>query len=188
MAIDDDVRKVMEENKGFVVIMAGSDSDEPHIAKIEKSLQQWEVPYQVRIASAHKQGPKVEEVIEEYNEVGALYTIVGVAGGTDALSGTASFHAYGLVISCPPDTYSADKSKPDKFNETCLTNPPGSPNVYIARPGNVGKAVAQMYAGVNPRFRELLEERNAKKITGLEKADEKFREEHKCLTYEQGGK
>eukprot|EP00666_Eupelagonemidae_sp_cell4sb_P017931 gene17931-biopygen4662 len=46
--------------------------------------------------------------------------IIGCAGGTDALSGTASFLSNWPVVSCPPDG----------DNESCLRNPPGSSNAY----------------------------------------------------------
>lgn len=100
----------------------------------------------------------------EYNEVGGSVAYVAVAGGTDALSGTLSFHALGPVISSPPDAP----------NQSCLTNPPGSSNAYIARPANVGKFIAQLYAGVNPKFRELLSTNNKTKIDSLIEADKKI--------------
>ncbi len=161
--IDDKFKKIMQSNTGCVVIMAGSDSDLPHINEIAEHLESWKIPYRTIIKSAHKQD--VKEPIDELNEIGGLYTIVAVAGGVDALSGSSSFHAHALVISCPPD----QSKYYNGINESCLRNPPGSSNAYIARPANVGKAIAQMYAGVNPEFKELLAERNAAKIGELEK-------------------
>ncbi len=174
--VDENFKKVMQANTGCVVIMAGSDSDdrsrrdEPsHIEQISESLELFEIPYEVRICSAHKQPGELLRMINEYNVVGGLVSYVAVAGGTDALSGTLSYHALGPVISCPPDAP----------NESCLTNPPGSPNAYIARPANVGKFVAQIYAGVNPRFNELLKASNAKKIKSLNQADETIQTKYK---------
>ena len=165
--IDEKFQEIMKSNTGCAVIMAGSDSDRPHIEKIVKSLKQYEIPHEVRICSAHKQPDTLKDMIDEYNGVGGAYAIIAVAGGTDALSGTASFYAFAPVISCPPDAP----------NESCLTNPPGSSNSYVARANNVGKIVAQIYAGANPRFRELLDEQNVAKINKLEKADLEFRKE-----------
>lgn|SRR3989338_5680074 len=177
--IDDAFKEVIAGNQGCAVIMAGSDSDALHIENIVKSIEKYEVPYQVRIGSAHKQAGDVVDLVREYNNIGGLICYISVAGGTDALSGILSFHAFGFVISCPPDTRYADKEKyANDFNETCLRNPPGSSNAYIARPENVGKAVAQMFAGVNPRFRELLMRENEKKIQSLEKADAEFQSKY----------
>jgi phosphoribosylcarboxyaminoimidazole (NCAIR) mutase len=90
---------------------------------------------------------------------------VAVAGGTDALSGTLSFHADQPVVSCPPDG----------LNQSCLTNPPGSSNATILKPGNVARFIAQMYSAVNPRLKELLGSSRTEKIRQLEAKDEEMR-------------
>jgi len=173
--IDKEFVDIIRGNTGCAVIMAGSDSDKPHIERIADSLGEFDVPYRVRIMSAHKQPTELENAITEYNDIGGSVTYVAIAGGTDALSGTLSFHALGLVISCPPDTRYADKEKhTQEFNETCLRNPPGSSNCYVARPDNVGKLVAQIYAGVNLEFRHTLTTKNEEKIAKLQKADQEF--------------
>jgi 5-(carboxyamino)imidazole ribonucleotide mutase len=168
--VDDGFAEVMKSNTGCAVIMAGSDSDVLHIDKIVESLRAYEIPYEVRICSAHKQPDTLLDIIKEYNSVGGSVAYVAVAGGTDALSGTLSFHALGPVISCPPD--SASPSSP---NISCLTNPPGSSNCYIARPENVGKFIAQVYAGVSPGLRLMLAKSNEAKVKKLEEKDAGFR-------------
>ena len=162
--VDVEFRQTMQGNMGCAVVMAGSGSDREHIEKITKSLDKYEIPYRIRICSAHKQPERLRLMIGEYNSIGGLVAYVAIASGTDGLSGTLSYHALGPVISSPPDAP----------NESCLTNPPGSSNSYIARPGNVGRFIAQMYAGVNPRFKELLEIEKVKKIDSLESADAEF--------------
>ncbi len=162
--IREEFRSTMRSNEGCAVIMAGSDSDKEHIDEIVKSLQRYSIPYDVRICSTHKQPDKLMDMIREYNEVRGLVAYVAVAGGTDALSGTLSYHALGPVISSPPDGQ----------NVSCLSNPLGSSNAYIARPANVGRFIAQVYAGVNPRLRDLLEKENTKKVNSLEQADAEY--------------
>jgi len=159
--IDTKFKEIIESNKGCAVIIAGSDSDKYHIDKVVESLKRYEIPYQVRICSAHKQPDGLINIIKDYNRVKGSVTYVAVAGGTDALSGILSFNAYGPVISCPPDAP----------NSSCLTNPHGSSNAYIARPDNIGRFIAQIYAGINPRYRELLEKKNSDKIQLLKNAD-----------------
>ncbi|MDP2750351.1 MAG: AIR carboxylase family protein [Nanoarchaeota archaeon] len=159
---DHEFNKIMQSNTGCAIIMAGSDSDLPHIEKIIKSLDSWEIPYRTVIKSAHKQD--VEETIKGLNKIGGSYALIAVAGGTDALSGQASFHSHAPVISCPPD----QEKYYNGINESCLRNPPGSSNAYVARPDNVGKFIAQMYAGLNQRFNELLVKSNEDKIMKLE--------------------
>ncbi len=161
----EEFREVMQSNTGCAVIMAGSDSDKNHIDEVVKSLQKYEIPFDIRIFSAHKQPSELEAVIREYNEVSGSVAYVAVAGGLDALSGTLSYHSFGPVISCPPDGLE---------NRTCLLNPPGSSNSTIYRSTNVGRFIAQMYSGVNPKFRELLGKENVIKINSLREADVNF--------------
>ncbi len=169
--IREDFISAMQSNRGCAVIMAGSDSDKGYVDEIIKSLQNYNIPHDVRICSAHKQPERLMSMIREYNKVGGLVTYVAVAGGTDALSGTLSYHAFGPVIS----------SSPDGINGSCLSNPPGSSNAYIGKPENVGRFIAQMYAGINPEFKDLLEKENAKKINSLEQADIKFQENYRGI-------
>merc|ERR1712125_62468 len=76
---------------GFVAIMAGSDSDMPHLENIQKELAKLKIPSAIRICSAHKQPGRLETIIGDYNKSVEPMLIVGCAGGTDALSGTASY-------------------------------------------------------------------------------------------------
>jgi len=52
--IDEKFKETMQSKTGCAVIMAGSDSDKPHIDKVVESLDKYEIPYEVRICSAHK--------------------------------------------------------------------------------------------------------------------------------------
>merc|ERR1712164_149806 len=96
-----------------------------------------------------------------YNKCGRPVMLVGCAGGTDALSGTASYLSMFPVVSCPPDG----------LNNTCLTNPPGSSNAFICKPTNIAKFAAQMFAHYSPDISAALDASIAEKITKLEKAD-----------------
>jgi len=143
------------------VIMAGSDSDMPHLDTLKKELAKFKVPAHIRICSAHKQPSALQSVITRYNKSIEPVLIVGCAGGTDALSGTASYLSNHPVVSCPPDG----------MNNTCLTNPPGSSNAFICKPANVGKFAAQMFAHCCPTVKTALEASTLEKIVKLEKAD-----------------
>ena len=158
---------IIRRNLGCAVIFTGSDSDREHIGKLVSSLSEFEVPVEVRIVSAHKQLKKLENIMLGYDAIPGALAYIVVAGGTDAMSGTVSYNTYRPTISCPPDG----------LNENCLRNPPGSSNAFILRPENVGRFVAQMFSHVNPRYRELIEEKNRKKNANLEDADERLRRE-----------
>jgi 5-(carboxyamino)imidazole ribonucleotide mutase len=163
--IDARFKKTVKAKTGCAVILAGSDSDRSHIETIVKALKKYAIPHRVHICSAHKQPDRLMEIVEAYNALEGSVAFVAVAGGTDALSGTLSWHAIGPVISCPPDAP----------NESCLTNPPGSSNAVIEHSSNAARFIAQLYAGVNPTFRERLEKEMARKLAGLRQADERYR-------------
>merc|ERR1712176_440888 len=97
--------------------------------------------------------------------------MVGCAGGTDALSGTASYLAKFPVVSCPPDG----------MNKTCLTNPPGSSNAFICKPANIGKFAAQVFAHRSKEVSAALDASIAEKIRKLEQADEQLTKKHALL-------
>lgn len=147
---------------GLAVIMAGSKSDMPHIEKLQKALDGFKIKSVVRICSAHKQPSKCEELVKKYNKSLEPVVIIAVAGGTDALSGVASFHSVHPVISCPP--------KAEEYH-SAIKNPPGSANSLIIRPKNVAKHTAQILGYSNPKLRAILLEKNASKIKTLKDAD-----------------
>merc|ERR1739843_72768 len=99
----------------------------------------------------------MQTVIAEYSTYPGPVMMVGCAGGTDALSGTASYLANFPVVSCPPGG----------MNNTCLTNPPGSSNAFIVKPA---KFAAQLFAQQSADVNAALEASIAEKITKLEQA------------------
>merc|ERR1712050_226087 len=148
----------------LVLIAAGSDSDMPHLETLKKELAKFKIDSEIRICSAHKQPSRLEALVAEYGKAQRPVMMVGCAGGTDALSGTASYLANFPVVSCPPDG----------MNSTCLTNPPGSSNAYIMKPSNVAKFAAQMFARSSKEVSAALEANIAEKISKLEDADERL--------------
>merc|ERR1719213_172398 len=152
------------EGAPFVVIAAGSDSDMPHLESLKKEVGKFKIDAEIRICSAHKQPEKLQKVIQEYNNSKRPIMMVGCAGGTDALSGTASYLAKFPVVSCPPDG----------MNHTCLTNPPGSSNAFIVKPNNVAKFAAQFFAHSCPEISTLLDASIREKIRKLEEADDRL--------------
>merc|ERR1719364_644422 len=147
--------------KPLVVIAAGSDSDMPHLETLKKEIGKFKIDAEIRICSAHKQPARLQSVISEYNKATFPVMMVGCAGGTDALSGTASYLAKFPVVSCPPDG----------MNNTCLTNPPGSSNAFIVKPANIAKFAAQVFAQRSEEINKALDASIAEKIVKLEKAD-----------------
>lgn len=159
----------VEKRFGGVVIFAGSDSDKEHIKVLEKALGKYGIPYEVRIASAHKQPGVVMRLARRYDAQPSPLVYIAVAGGTDALSGMLSFHSIRPVISCPPE-YSAGRG----VNQSCLTNPPGSSNAFVYNPHNAARFAAQCLSHYNPAIVKALEKEVKDKIAKLEKADQEW--------------
>merc|ERR1711972_1125863 len=136
----------------------------PHLETLQKEIGKFKIDADIRICSAHKQPARLQSVITEYNKSTRPVMMVGCAGGTDALSGTASYLAKFPVVSCPPDG----------MNNTCLTNPPGSSNAYILKPANVAKFAAQFFSQQCPQVSVALDASIAEKILKLEQADEQL--------------
>eukprot|EP01059_Diplonema_ambulator_P034820 TRINITY_DN799_c0_g2_i1.p1 TRINITY_DN799_c0_g2~~TRINITY_DN799_c0_g2_i1.p1 ORF type:complete len:491 (+),score=190.94 TRINITY_DN799_c0_g2_i1:72-1544(+) len=148
--------------KGYcAMIFAGSNSDLGHMEKLAKCLDEWGIPSKKRICSAHKQALKLDAAVQLYNRSIEPLVIIGCAGGTDALSGTASWSSLFPIVSCPPDGR----------NESCLLNPPGSSNSYCLRPDNVAKHVAQMFSIHSKDLQRRLRENCESKVAALEAAD-----------------
>lgn len=160
-----DFGEALRRKTGCALIVAGSDSDRAHIEKIVSFLKMYEIPYEVRICSAHKSPGRLIELINEYEGRGGALVYVAVAGGTDALSGTLAFHANQPVISCPPDG----------VNHSCLTNPPGSSNATIISPKNLGRFIAQVFSSANPALKQILQRSRVEKIEQLGKKDVEFK-------------
>merc|ERR1712193_77159 len=119
---------------------------------------------EIRVCSAHKQPGRLQAVLAEYSKSTHPVMLIGCAGGTDALSGTASYLANFPVVSCPPDG----------MNKTCLTNPPGSSNAFIVKPANVAKFAAQMFSRCSKDVAKALDANIAEKVTKLVAADEQL--------------
>lgn len=158
--LDQALVRIIESSNGFASIFAGSDSDREHIEQITTALEFFDIPHIVHICSAHKQCEELMSVIHAYNQIVAPIALIAVAGGTDALSGILSYHAYAPVISCPPDSP----------NTSCLHNPKGSSNAYMWKPYNLARFVAQSFSHLNPNIRSILDREKAAKIQKLQQA------------------
>jgi 5-(carboxyamino)imidazole ribonucleotide mutase len=82
-----------------VVIIAGSNKDFDHVGKIIDHLN--EIPHEVHVLSAHKETPKLLELLKEINNHQKIVFIT-VAGKSNALSGVVACNTKHVVIACPP--------------------------------------------------------------------------------------
>ena len=92
-----------ENSTPLVGIVMGSDSDWPKINAVVKALDEFDVPYEVRVMSAHR----TPEVVQEF-AAGAIdrgmKVIIAAAGGAAHLAGVVASHTTLPVIGIPVPT------------------------------------------------------------------------------------
>ena len=86
----------------FALIVAGSESDRPHIDKINAVLKHHQIPSAIVISSAHKQPRRIIDLIDQYNESQEPLVCITIAGRSNALSGMMACSLKWPVIACPP--------------------------------------------------------------------------------------
>ncbi|NOZ77250.1 MAG: 5-(carboxyamino)imidazole ribonucleotide mutase [Euryarchaeota archaeon] len=82
-----------------VLIISGSSSDSGLVEKVEKTLEEFGVSYESRVASAHRDPGRVEELVKGTD----AKVIIAVAGLSAALPGVCASHTTKPVIGLPRD-------------------------------------------------------------------------------------
>jgi len=87
---------------GYVAIVMGSPADIPHCEKIKEILTKYDVAVQMRVASAHKNGERLPEIVEVYNNAIEPGAVIAVAGRSNGLGGALAANLVIPLINCPP--------------------------------------------------------------------------------------
>ena len=149
----------MAEKKGvppLVGIVMGSDSDLPVMEEAEKILDQFHVPYEVTLSSAHRSPDRTIRYAKSAEERGLEIIIVG-AGAAAHLAGVIASKTILPIIGIPID------SSPLKGMDSLLSTvqmPGGIPvaTMAIGRAGAKNAAIlaVQILALKSPQLREAL--------------------------------
>jgi len=86
----------------LVVMILGSKSDLSWGKKITEHLKQFNIEYNIRIASAHKSAVYALEIINSYNNSNKNIVFIAIAGRSNALGGFLDANTHFPVINCPP--------------------------------------------------------------------------------------
>lgn len=157
--------------KPKVLIIIGSDSDLPIMQEAEKILKQFNIPYDITVASAHRSPERVVQLVAGAEEKGVEVIIAG-AGAAAHLAGVIAAHTILPVIGVPIDS-SPLKGVDALFSTVQM--PPGIPVAAMA----IGKAgaknaailAAQILQFKNPSLSKALNTRKKKMaLDVLEKA------------------
>ena len=123
------------------VLIMGSSFDEPHAKKITDKLDEFEISWEQRAASAHKQPLKVLEIINNNKEEKDIVYIT-IAGRSNALSGFVAANSEFPTLGCPPFSDKADMLV--NIHST-LQMPSNTPVLTVIDPGNCALAVKRLF-------------------------------------------
>ena len=124
-----------------VIIIMGSKADLSHAQAIVKTLKALEIPYQMRVCSAHKATQRLLEILQTYEQSGPLVYIT-IAGRSNALSAVVDANTRYPVIACPP--YSERFGGMDVLSSLRL--PSGIASPTILEPDGAALLAAKMLA------------------------------------------
>ncbi len=157
-----------------VLVLMGSDSDAPTMQAAVDVLEEFQIPCEMTVASAHRSPERVMRLVAEAPGRGVKVFIVG-AGAAAHLAGVVAAHTTVPVIGVPIDS-SALKGL-DALLST-VQMPPGVPvaTVSIGKPGatNAGVLAAQMLALADPAIADRLNDYKRKLADKVEAAAAKI--------------
>ena len=132
-----------------VVILMGSKSDLPFVARITQTLDALGVDYQRRVASAHKSARYLLDLLAAYEAGGEVGVYITVAGRSNALSGMVDANVAAPVIACPP--YSEKYGGADLYSS--LRMPSGVAPAVAIEPAGAALLAAKILGLGDPALR-----------------------------------
>tara|TARA_R110002110_G_scaffold116278_3_gene287759 strand:+ start:86 stop:1336 length:1251 start_codon:yes stop_codon:yes gene_type:complete len=123
-----------------VVVIAGSESDFPHVEKINNELKKFNICYHNYFHSAHKETMLILKILEQYESRKDI-VYVTVAGRSNALGGVVASNTKHPVINCPPFKDQTDMLL--NINSS-LMMPKRVPSAVILEPENVAMFIAKI--------------------------------------------
>jgi len=138
----------------LAVILMGSPADKPFVQRIAESLDVLGIPYEMRVASAHKTPAYLLELLERYEADSRPKVYITVAGRSNALSGLVDGHVLAPVIACPP--YSEKFAGGDLLSS--LRVPSGIAPGVALEPEGAALLAAKILAVCEPDLRRRVED------------------------------
>jgi len=125
-----------------VVILFGSKADVDFAEPLRRTLKEFGIDFDQRIASAHKTPEKVLKILGEYEKGKDELVYITIAGRSNALSGVVDANTKYPVIACPP--YSEKFAGIDIYSS--LRMPSGVAPLVILEPEAAALAAAKILA------------------------------------------
>jgi phosphoribosylaminoimidazole carboxylase PurE protein len=156
----------------LVVIIMGSPGDAAFSKRITDALDNFSIPWEMRVASAHKVPRYTLKLLDEYEADPRSKVYITVAGRSNALSGLVDAQVSAPVIACPP--YS-DKFAGDDLLSS-LRMPSGVAPAVVLEPESAALLAAKMLGLAEPDVHDKVREAQEKHRQRLLDADAAARE------------
>jgi phosphoribosylaminoimidazole carboxylase PurE protein len=144
----------------LTVVLMGSPSDRDFVNQITTALDDFDIPWETRVASAHKTPRYLLEMLAGYEERDDPVVYITVAGRSNALSGMVDAAVRAPVIACPP--YSDKFGGGDLYSS--LRTPSGVAPAVVLEPKNAALLAAKMLSLADAGLRE--------KVAGAQRAQQ----------------
>ena len=166
------------ENTKKVAIIMGSDSDWPTVKAAAAQLKSWDIPFEVRVMSAHRTPAAAAEFAKRAAENG-FGVIIAAAGMAAHLAGSIAANTVLPVVGIPVKGGAVDGL--DALLAT-VQMPSGIPVATVALNGkNAAVLAAQMLAIHDARIAALLAEDREKMARSIAEKDAAIRAEAAAL-------
>ncbi|HRX77591.1 MAG: 5-(carboxyamino)imidazole ribonucleotide mutase [Planctomycetaceae bacterium] len=159
-----------------VGILMGSDSDWPKIKKVADALNQFDIPFEVHVMSAHRTPHLVADYATKADSRG-LQVIIAAAGGAAHLAGVVAAHTALPVIGLPVPT--PELGGLDSLLSTVQMPgdvPVASVAVGMGGPRNAGLFAVQIIATADPALRARFAAFKASLVDQIAAKDAKLQE------------
>lgn len=150
-------------NYNMVIIILGSKSDLDWGKEIGRHLTEFNIPYIMHIASAHKTPEYLITLIDKYESLNKQLIYICVAGRSNALGGFVDARTANPVINCPPYT---EKYKGLDILSS-LRMPSGVVPLTVITPEAAALAAAKIFGSYDKKIKKKIlayQEKNRKKI------------------------
>lgn len=153
-----------------IIIIMGSKGDLSHAQAVGKTLKTLDIPYEMRVCSAHKATARLLDMLRTYDQQAGQSPLVyiTIAGRSNALSAVVDANTRYPVIACPP--YS------DRFGGmdilSSLRLPSGIASPTILEPEGAALLAAKMLALSDQQLAQRIEQYKQRVSADLTAADE----------------
>ncbi len=154
----------------LAVVILASPADEAHGRELTRALERLGIPYEVRIASAHKTPAHLLKLLQQYEADPRPKVYLTIAGRSNALSGLVDAQVTAPVIACPP--YSERYAGADLLSS--LRTPSGVAPAVVLEAENAALLAAKVLALACPELQAKVREVQEEQRRRLLEADAIF--------------